>query len=85
MSAILNEYVNKTNWDNMNIYEAIYNELQYLPKRFHREFLQEVVMSVKWQTVKTIGEIGSQYLCEVYDEFTEQEKQGNFFVSIGGN
>ena len=82
-SMILNEFVNKTNWSDMNIYEAIYNELHFFPKRFHREFLQDIVMEINYNDVGDISKIGSYFLEEVFGEFTEQEQNSDFIVVIG--
>ena len=74
-SMILNQNLNKIDRNNMNIYEKIGNELQILPKRFHREYLQDVVMSVKYQdNTNGLRKCTEYYYCDIHNELSNDEK-----------
>lgn len=72
---ILNQNLNKIDKDNMNIYEKIGNELQFLPKRFHREYLQDVIMDINYQDNSNgFKKTTEYYYVDIHNELTDDEK-----------
>lgn len=82
-STILNKFVNKINPLDENIYEAIWYELGFIPNRFHREFLQEVIMEINYQTVRSVHKNGDYFFDAIQEDMTEAELNGDFWCDIG--
>lgn len=55
------------------VYECIWFELQCLPRRFHREFLQDVVVSVGFQSCHSIRKCVEYFLSDILDELSVEE------------
>lgn len=81
--SILNEFVNKINFRNENIYEAIWYELGFIPNRFHREFLQEVIWKINDQNVHSVHKNGNYFLEAIWEDMTDAEREGDFWCDIG--
>ena len=82
---ILNESINKIDNRNENIYEAIWYELGFIPNRFHKEFLQDVIWAINqgYQTVRSVHKNGNYFLEAIWEDMTEEEQNGDFWCDIG--
>lgn len=81
--TILNKFVNKMNPLDENVYEAIWYELGFIPNRFHREFLQDVIYNINEQDTRSVHKNGNFYLDAIWEDMTEEELNGNFWCDIG--
>lgn len=82
-STILNKFVNKINPLGENVYEAIWYELGFMPNRFHREFLQDVIWEINNQDTHSVHKNGNYFLEAIWEEMTEAELNGDFWCDIG--
>ena len=82
-SAILNKFVNKINPLDENVYEAIWYELGFIPNRFHKEFLQDVIWKINSQDVHSVHKNGNYFLEDIWEDMSESEKNGDFWCDIG--
>ena len=81
---VLQKYFkNNFKYNDETVYEAIWYELGFIPNRFHREFLQECIVDVNWQTTSSVHKNGNYYYEAIYDDMTEKEKEGDFWCDVG--
>ena len=60
------------------IRKEIRNQLRYLPKRFHEEFVCDLLCSSGPQTIRTIQKNWEMYWETIYNELSRDEKEGYF-------
>lgn len=81
--SILQKTVNEIDNLNENVYEAIWYELGFIPNRFHKEFLQEVIMEINYQDVRSVHKNGNYFLEAIWEDMTDEERSGDFWCDIG--
>jgi hypothetical protein len=80
---ILQKHVNDIDFRNMNVYEQIWYELGFLPNRFHREFLQDVIFRINEQDSHSVSKNWEFYFDTIQEELTEDELNGDYWSDIG--
>lgn len=68
----------------LNTLEYINEILEDLPKRFHQEFIEDVLIIDNNMCANDIRKIYEYYLEDILDELTQEEKN-NMFVNLHNN
>lgn len=68
----------------LNTLEYINEILEDLPKRFHQEFIEDVLIIDNNMCANDIRKIYEYYLADILDELTQEEKN-NMFVNLHNN
>ena len=68
----------------LNTLEYINEILEDVPKRFHQEFIEDVLIIDNNMCANDIRKIYEYYLEDILDELTQEEKN-NMFVNLHNN
>lgn len=65
------------------VYEAIWYELGFIPNRFHKEFLQDVIEDINYQDARTVHKNGNYFYDAIQEDMTNEELKGYFWCDVG--